>query len=302
MRRSLRHRCSSWPVPLSERSLRCGFTLIEFVLAVAIASVLLFFVIGFYQQAARVRSELQHELDGVGATRLLLEHVSEELQTALYSESEGKGLRGGPHYIEFLATSLPSENAWNRDDSRSSGAGGEIGFRWISYRFRGVESEGFDDPPGVKTESVVRVEEIEFVGGEEEEDEILATDGGVPGSDEEADLPTIERLEKRWLGRTAKPEKITMPLSNHSDELRFRYYDGSEWLDSWGAAGLPRGVELSIGEVPSVDALPVDDLEAGASQRSDRLFRRVIYVATSTPLVPTVPRSDEEIDVEDSDQ
>ena len=60
------------------------------------------------------------------------------------------------------------------------------------------------------------------------------------------------------------------PLTRAIRLAHFRYFDGSEWLESWSGADLPLGVEVTFGTDPASEA--EDEEYAGD------LFRRVIYV------------------------
>jgi hypothetical protein len=53
--------------------------------------------------------------------------------------------------------------------------------------------------------------------------------------------------------------------------LRFRYYDGTNWLEAWSAPGLPVGIEVSLG----VEPLPP---ESTADEYPFEEYRRVIYL------------------------
>ena len=53
--------------------------------------------------------------------------------------------------------------------------------------------------------------------------------------------------------------------------LRFRYWDGSTWSETWSAPDLPIGVEVSLGGEP----LPP---ESTAEEYPFELYRRVIYL------------------------
>ena len=57
--------------------------------------------------------------------------------------------------------------------------------------------------------------------------------------------------------------------------LRFRYWDGKGWQDSWRSSELPQGVEVSLG----MEAFPP---EAQPSEYPYEVFRRVIYLPGSS--------------------
>jgi hypothetical protein len=108
---------------------------------------------------------------------------------------------------------------------------------------------------------------------------VQTTNTGAPGSG-------LLRSERAWSGKT-----VTFGLTNEDDTLpalgsagatngmaieqlqylRFRYYDGANWLDSWSAPGLPIGVEVSLGVEPLPSEVSPDDYPF-------ELYRRVIYL------------------------
>jgi hypothetical protein len=71
---------------------------------------------------------------------------------------------------------------------------------------------------------------------------------------------------------------IVEPLTRAIRLVHFRYFDGSDWLDSWDSVDLPVGVEVTFGTEPPS--------EQEDEEYSGELFRRVIYVPagkTSSP-------------------
>lgn len=89
----------------SQPTSRCsGFTLLELILAILLASGLLLGVLSFYQQSARLRGELQTSVEELSRVRLLFETLARELPAATVTPDVASlRLRGGADWIEFAA-------------------------------------------------------------------------------------------------------------------------------------------------------------------------------------------------------
>jgi hypothetical protein len=69
--------------------------------------------------------------------------------------------------------------------------------------------------------------------------------------------------------------RIRPPLTERIQFLQFRYWAGTNWVESWSGMDLPAGVEVSVGR----DPMPV---ELSAEGYPFEIFRRVIYLPNST--------------------
>jgi hypothetical protein len=68
--------------------------------------------------------------------------------------------------------------------------------------------------------------------------------------------------------------------------VRFRYWDGSAWLDDWNTPDLPVGVEISLGLEP----LPV---ETSPDDYPFEQYRRVIYLPNHGAIRSSAASSEE---------
>jgi hypothetical protein len=66
------------------------------------------------------------------------------------------------------------------------------------------------------------------------------------------------------------------PVVEEIRYLQFRYWSGTNWLDSWSGSGSPAGVEVSLGAEPATNGMDMAEYPA-------EIFRRVIYLAANTP-------------------
>jgi len=221
-----------------------AFTLIEVVLAIAIAIGILVVVLYFYQQAADLRTQLLLEAERVSTVRLLLDRLTADLRSARSDFNSGLGLSGDSSSIRFVKAELPSRSAW---------AGGQLGralaaetdLKQISY---GVTSS--QEGTNLVITGLVRMEQPCV-----EPRPLPEAKGASLGSGEAQ--PEVPR----------GPE----PLTEVIRFLRFRYWDGSNWQDSWNAIELPQGVEVSLGGPPLPESLIPEEYPY-------ELFRRVIYL------------------------
>ena len=69
------------------------------------------------------------------------------------------------------------------------------------------------------------------------------------------------------------------PVLEEIRYLQFRYWSGTNWLDSWNAGGFPTGVEVSLGAEAQTN-------ETDLVEYPGEIFRRVIYLA-GTAASPT---------------
>ncbi len=110
-----------------------GFSLIEVLVAVAIASGLLVAVLVFYRHAASVRDQMDREVEVVSAARLVMERLTRELQAVTIDHGHRRGITGHRDRIELLTTVLPDESAWAREPGVSTPAP-QTDLRWVEYR------------------------------------------------------------------------------------------------------------------------------------------------------------------------
>lgn len=223
-----------------KRGLRAAFTLIEVLLAVGIIAGLLAVVLYFYQQAAQLRTELLLEAERTSAARLLMDRLTAELRCARSHTFYQVPLVGDSTYIQFITTGLPSQTAWTGERfGRITKP--ESDLRLVSY---GAE---------------VSLENTNVVGLARAEEPLIEL-RTAPAS--QAVLPTDTN--------TNKTNRIL--ITEAFKYLRFRYYDGYKWLESWSDTFLPMGVEVTFGS---------EVMAAEAEEYPYEVFRRVIFLPGS---------------------
>jgi type II secretory pathway component PulJ len=252
---------ASLPAADRPRLPAAGFTLIEVVLAISIAAGILVVVLLFYHQTESLRSRLLEETSRLATMRLVMERLNAELSTARLSQPHGKGLSGGADNIQFVRLSFPAP--WDRTNASSSFSTGAP-LRVVSYSL-------LQNTNNAAESGMLRSEEL------------LAE-----GSSTSTNVPAANDQGSSWLAGTAVPRNGS--VASQIQFLRFRYWDGSTWSETWSAPNLPIGVEVSLGREP----LPP---ESTADEYPFELYRRVIYLPTHavgrppSPAGPTVTQA-----------
>jgi hypothetical protein len=213
---------------------------LEVVLAVVIVVGLLFVVLFFYQQAARVRTDVLIETERVASVRLIMDRLTTELRAACRHEFYQTPLVGEGSFLQFITTSVPERGAW-RGGALGRLAEPETDLRLVTYSL-GSAIEGTN----VTAAGVMRAED--------------------------------SLLERRSLSSSSEPGRVVetgkpgpLLITDQLRFLRFRYSNGSAWRDSWNEPVLPRGVEVSLATAPPAEPTSPESYPEG-------LFRRVIYL------------------------
>ena len=226
-----------------------AFTLLEVLLAISIAAGMLAVVLFFYTQAANLRVHVFYETGRVSAVRLLLDRLTTELSHARRCGSFQAGLHGGSDNLEFVRLDLPI--APGRTNSVDPAlAPPSSPFRLVRYAV------------------------------------LLSGDGtnvtGLTRSEEPLLKKTVEVVDDEDLSSTNTTILRRGPVAiDQIRFLRFRYWNGMMWTNSWNAAELPSGVEVSLGAEPLPEETTPDEYPY-------ELFRRVIYLPTHTTSPPSL--------------
>ncbi len=232
---------------------RSAFTLLEVVLAIVIAVGMLLVVLFFYQQAADLRGQLLVEAERLSVARLLMDRITGELRTTRRHSFFQGAFIGESDFIQFIKTDFPSHAPWN-GGSLGRAVAVETDLKLVSYRFASAQ--------GTNAAGLARSEETLLEATQPR---------GVPESSGEQSALVASQI-----------------LTDTIQLVRFRYWDGKSWINSWSGSELPRGVEVTLGLEP----LPSDkDL----SEYPAELFRRVICLPESAlenqPMVRSASRS-----------
>ncbi len=213
---------------------RKAFTLIEVILAVVIASGLLVVAISYYQRSADLRGQLLEESQRLTTIRLIMDRLSGDLRTAMAEPRQG--FSGTPDSMRFVHVGSPTP-----------GNLGEGALKLVSYSVA-------TNAQGTNAAVVIGFNRVETPLIELRVASTNADGFSFNGAMDPA---------------LAATNQVVEPMTRGIRFVRFRYFNGSEWMDSWDGVDLPRGVEATFGTEP---VLPEDEVYGGEQ------FMRVIAV------------------------
>lgn len=250
-----------------------AFTILEVMLAIVIATGLLATAMYYYQQAARFRNDLLEETERIGSARLILDRLSTELRCSLYHPARSVGVKGGADWIEFLKSSVPSQASWRVQTESEPPAYPETGYRLIRYELLkkpllngSLDNEANQQMVGQMTSQTVRRS---------------GDTNDVLGSLMQGDA--INRVERRLLTAKVSTNDIVVVridpvrITDQLKYLKFRYLNGSAWVDTWPGPQLPLGVEVSLGIAPMSATNLLEEY-------TNHVFRRVVPIPSSAVL------------------
>ena len=235
---------------------KAAFTLVEVVLAILIISGIMTVLLYFYHRAAMVRQAALQEAEFLSTTRMFLEQLSSELRTARVVEDQFIGLEGTSNSITFVCTSVPQMARWITSTNELVTLPPTTDLKRVTYQLFGgtnlLQPRGLDRREelllgGAFTSGTNATEFVEVA-------ETNLTDG--------ADASATNLVVRR------------LPLTDKIQHLQFRYWQGTNWTESWSGLDLPAGIEVVIAK----DPMPAEGLAEG---EIFEIFRRVIYLPNS---------------------
>ena len=238
------------------KAARAGaFTLLEVVLAISIAIGILVVALTFHQQATVLRGSLIDEAERLAAVRQIMDRLAADLRVAPVHERIG--FTGDSNSLRFVSTALPLP-----------GGGVQSDFKRIAYRttFSG-------DGTNLAVSGLVRTEEpaLELIAP-------AARASAPASSNDETNAPAESTTSTN--APAATPVSVASePLTEALRHLRFRFWDGVAWVDSWSGTTPPPGVEVTLGFEPLSADLPPD-------QYPGEIFQRVIFLPAGQPKPP----------------
>lgn len=147
------------------------------------------------------------------------------------------GMQGQAQELTFTGAVLPGSDVWQLQNITEAPPPAEQDIRLITYRLQIVEDE----------------DGVQYVNG-------------------------IESATQKLINVQVAEEGVDIQaklLSQYARFLRFRYWDGTTWQVEWTTGGLPRAVEVALGEQPLPEGVePVD--------YPFEMTRRVVYLPGSS--------------------
>jgi prepilin-type N-terminal cleavage/methylation domain-containing protein len=196
-----------------------AFTLIEVILAIAIAAGLLVVAISYYQRAADLRGQLLAESEKLATIRLLMDRISLDLRTAFAEPRQG--FSGTSDYMKFAHLGSPT--------------------------------------PGNLAEGAMKLVTYSVITNSEATNSLVIGFNRVETPLVEMRVAAPTNREPFSFNGAMDPvamatNNVVEPLTRSIRMVNFRYFDGNEWLDAWNGGDLPMGVEVTFGtEPPSLD-------------------------------------------------
>jgi len=235
-----------------------GFTLLEVVLAISLATGLMIAAIGFYQHIASVRDKISAETQLLISRRAIMQRMTDELRCAFGVDWAGLGITGQSDEIRFLTTSVPGRTVW-------------------------LERSVLDTPPPPETDLKMVVYRLAIRTDEDDEEYIAGIER------------TCQKLIDARVSEEGENIHVVM-ITEQLRYLRFAYFDGAKWEPVWEPRqGLPLAIRITLGDEPvyeEEESTASEDSEAEAEEYEGRAFRRVVYLPASQL---TLQRSMEDI-------
>ncbi len=243
------------------RRARRAFTLVEVILAIAIATGILLVALVFYSQTANLRSQLITEAEHLSALRLVMDRLASDLNSAF--EQPQIGFNGTADSMEFVVSKAPD---LSRPGALSAVPTSDLR-RVAYYLTAALEGTNFLVTGLDRTEQSL-VTRPPSPKGADAAAEAAPSAGGGAGS---TSAPPVS------LDATNAVASAVEPLADSIRFARFRYWDGVDWLEAWDSPGLPAAVEISLG----LEALPENELPDATPTE---VFRRVVVLPARAPV------------------
>src|SRR5262245_31369924 len=221
---------NSRPPPFSR-----GFTLVEVILAILIISAIMTVLLYFYQRSVEVRQTVLEEAEFLSVSRMFMEQLTGELRTARVVEDQFIGLEGTSNSISFVCTSIPQAARWITTSNEATVLPPVTDLKRVSYRIL-VGTNAFDARGMDRTEELLTA--AAFSAGTNSTEFVNSAGTNV-----------ISEVETNLIS-TNEFQLIRRPLTDRIKFLQFRYWAGTNWVDSWNSLELPAGVEITLGKEP----------------------------------------------------
>ncbi len=233
-----------------------GFTLLEVILAVVLTIALCGAVYSFYHLVLGTGDDVRQQGQKSFAQRRVLELMAEEMTSAIVYPFLQFGMNGDGETVTFMRTTLPSRAVFWKDElvnapppagwDEQDGQWGwepEHDIQRVEYRLKYYEDEdGVEQVAGLERTSMRTIaakvaEEREEEAGQEE--------------------PTAQRTGSSSGEGTGNIRVVF--LTEHVKFLRFQYWDGSGWQETWQGSGLPLAVWIELGSEPLPEDMAPDE-------------------------------------------
>ncbi|MEE8170902.1 MAG: hypothetical protein V3T70_10175, partial [Phycisphaerae bacterium] len=224
-------------------------TLLELVLAISLLVLVSSAMFGFYWHILRARDRGTHALEGTQLARVVAHQIAQEIRGASGALTHwGAGLIGGEHELRLTSLVLPDREL---------------------FRQRRIQ----DRPVPAQCD----VRQIRYYLAYDEDDEIEYPDGDVYPRNLGLVRRVIKTLNQASIDETNTEQVDTDLFAPEIQYVRFRYFDGVDWIRRWAVTGLPgqnalpQAVEVTVGYgvLPPEDPSEIDFEDNDASDLAE---------------------------------
>lgn len=283
------------------RHRRRAFTLLEALLALFLTILLLSGVAGFYSTTLRARQEGTKLALEVIQARAMLERMADEIRHATaYLPADGRGFEGKKDSLTLVRAGMPDrDRAYRVYEGQDTPEARPIDLARISYKLYWDNEERRDEEGVIICHGLWREEERILDPNPRYTMQASEDDKQDEMQDELQDAMD-EGTEEEAAAEPESPDDVPRPEAElYAPEikyLRFKYYDGVNWQDTWeplkegqaegGAYTLPQAIWITIGRVrepPEEEELDVTQLKRIEEEREKRehhpdRFGLVVYL------------------------
>lgn len=218
-------------------------TLLELLLAIGLLILLTSFMFGFYWNALAARDRGIRDMHGTQLARVIALQMAREIRSVSGTlGGYGPGLTGDEREITLTTVVLPDRTLFRRASVVSEKEiPAQSDIRQISYYLAYDPEQEFEYP-----DNITAAKNLGLVRRE------------------------IKTLNQTSLDQSRREEVDTDLLAPELGYLRFRYFDGVDWVKKWDISGLPgqnalpQAVEVTVGYKPAPP--PPGDEELGGEE------------------------------------
>lgn len=250
------------------RHLRRGLTLLEVVLAMGILALVSSMTYWFYASSLSTRRQGMSEAHSLRLVRVLLDRMATEIRQASALTTDNRvGIRGDAERIWLSSVRVPTKASTEDRRRRMKRPPSEYDLVKVSYHIVRhpeilEEDESYEKPLGLARAEILVPRPDSAETGEAFEGEYLAEGAedaeDVPPADQTEEDVALEALEEALLEEEDESPGIGLASEINWEELyateirylRFCYFDGNKWWDTWDVPGdnpLPQLVMVTAG-------------------------------------------------------
>lgn len=209
-----------------------GFTLVETLIAIGLVMVLLGSALSFWASVSAGVERLSGRMETHHAVRLFLERLEPEITCSLVGyASLGGGVKGDTTSLRLLVRGVDLSGVVGDDAAGPAAVQSDL--QDVSYRFDGGTA-GFGT---LRVSRATRGGRSPLAGGM------------VSAGEEEADGTATDEGGEAGTMSSGVPGVTDGVIAEAVGLVRFRYHDGTAWVDSfdsWERGRLPAAIEVSV--------------------------------------------------------